>query len=213
MRDVPSPQPSADGFRAVALVADDVIRPDPGPAGPRAGHPYRVHHGRELGAVVGVPACQHERERAARSVAGQVDFAGQTAAGPSEGRAAEPLFRAPAACWWARTMVESTDTSHSMSPAVSALAWAVWSIRSDVPSAATGGSGVEAGPGAVPLGHVPPGDPGAELPHDPVEDRPVVQPWPPQHGPGQQWLHEFPLGIGQFIATYHHSVIHNPRSL
>ncbi|GAA2750097.1 hypothetical protein GCM10010440_57070 [Kitasatospora cinereorecta] len=28
-------------------------------------------------------------------------------------------FLPPAACWWARTIVESTDTSQSMSPAAS----------------------------------------------------------------------------------------------
>ncbi len=33
-------------------------------------------------------------------------------------------------------MVESTETSQSMSPAASALAWAARSIRSNVPSAA-----------------------------------------------------------------------------
>lgn len=68
---------------------------------------------------------------------------------------------------------------------------------------------MEAGPGTVSLRHVPPGDPGPELPHDPVEDRPVVQPRPPQHRPGQQRPYEFPLGIGQFMAAYHPSMIHD----
>ncbi len=51
-------------------------------------------------------------------------------------KAIEAPFRAPAACWWARTMLEYTDTSHSISPAASACACAAWSMRSKVPSAA-----------------------------------------------------------------------------
>lgn len=31
-----------------------------------------------------------------------------------------PLFRAPAACWWARALVESTDTSQVILPAAPA---------------------------------------------------------------------------------------------
>jgi hypothetical protein len=37
--------------------------------------------------------------------------------------------RAPAACWWARTMVESTEMSQSISPAASAAAWTCCSRR------------------------------------------------------------------------------------
>lgn len=54
---------------------------------------------------------------------------------------------------------------------------------------------------------VPPRHPGPELPHDPVEDCPVVQPWSPRRRPGQQRLHEFPLSVGRFMAAYHHSMI------
>ncbi len=54
---------------------------------------------------------------------------------PFEARAGGGSVRAPAACWWARTIVESTETSQSMSPAASASAWTSWSRRSHVPSA------------------------------------------------------------------------------
>jgi hypothetical protein len=45
-----------------------------------------------------------------------------------------PLFRAPAACWWARTTVESTDTSQVISPAASARACKLVQIAAQVPS-------------------------------------------------------------------------------
>ncbi|MDH6130334.1 hypothetical protein P3T39_007327 [Kitasatospora sp. GP82] len=44
-------------------------------------------------------------------------------------------LRAPAACWWARMTVESTETSRSMPPPASATAWTCWRSRSQVPSA------------------------------------------------------------------------------
>jgi hypothetical protein len=118
---VPS-QPGSYRARAVALVAQHVGGPRPGTARARARYPDRLHHGGEPGAVVGVAAREHEGERAPEGVAGQVDLAGQTAPGASERGAAEPPFRAPAACRWARTTVESTDTSQSISPAASARA-------------------------------------------------------------------------------------------
>jgi len=44
-------------------------------------------------------------------------------------------MRAPAACWCARTIVESTEMSQSISPAASAAAWTRRSSISQVPSA------------------------------------------------------------------------------
>lgn len=121
--DVASPQPGAYGFGAVALVADDVVGADPGPSRPEPGHPDRLHHGGELRAVVGVPAGDGEGERSPHSVAGQVDFAGQAASGPAESRGAEPSFRAPAACWWARTDDRGVDRHEPLDvPGASALA-------------------------------------------------------------------------------------------
>jgi hypothetical protein len=45
-----------------------------------------------------------------------------------------PLFRAPAACWCARAVEESTDTSHLIRPAASATACSAVSNRAQVPS-------------------------------------------------------------------------------
>lgn len=44
------------------------------------------------------------------------------------------FFRAPAACWCARAMVESTLTSQVISPSASARAWSWLRIRFQVPS-------------------------------------------------------------------------------
>lgn len=134
--DAPAPRPGADRPRAVALVAEDMDRPGPRSSGADAGHPHRLHHGRELGAVIGVPTGENESKGAAGPVAGQVSLAGQSASGPAERRVAVPPSRAPGACWWARTTVESTDTSQSTSLAASARAWASWNIRWKVPSLA-----------------------------------------------------------------------------
>lgn len=91
--DAPSPEPRADGSGAVALVAQYVGGTEAGPARADPWHPDRVHHGGELGAVVGVPAGDGEGKRSAQSVAGEVDFAGQAASGASERGAAEPRYR------------------------------------------------------------------------------------------------------------------------
>lgn len=126
--DAAPPQPGAYRAGAVALVAQHLSGSRPGPSRPEAGHPDRLHHGGELRAVVRAAARQHEAERAPQGIAGQA------APGTSECGDAEPPFRAPPACWWARTAVESTDTSQSISPAASARA--ARSIRSKVPSRA-----------------------------------------------------------------------------
>ncbi|WAU09927.1 hypothetical protein STRNI_000956 [Streptomyces nigrescens] len=47
------------------------------------------------------------------SIAGEVDLAGQPAAGASESAVFEPPLAA--VCWWARTIVEPIATSQSTS--------------------------------------------------------------------------------------------------
>lgn len=213
MADAPSPEPGPDGLGAVALGAQDVAGPVPRPSRAEAGHPYRVRHGREPGAVVDVPASDSESERTPHGIARQVNFAGQSTSEASECGAAEPSFRAPAACWRARTTVESTDTSQSMSPATSA--WAPGGPEHPPERAVQGPPaepGVRCGPRTVPLGHVTPSGPGAELPHDPVEHLAVVQPLPAPQRLGQQRRDELPLGIRQFMTTYHPTMIHHSRS-
>lgn len=134
--DAPTPEPGPDSPGALALVAQHVGGVDAGLTRADPGHPDCLHHGGELGAVVGVSAGDSEGGRAPQGVADQMDLAGQTTSGASERAVVEPSFRAPAACWWARTTVESTGTSQSMSPAASALAWAAQSICLKVPSRA-----------------------------------------------------------------------------
>jgi hypothetical protein len=74
---------------------------------------------------------QHPK-RPATAVGGQVDLGGQSAAAAPQGLIAVGIgayvgtgspFRAPAACWWARTTVASTTTSQSTSPTTSDLVW------------------------------------------------------------------------------------------
>lgn len=54
---------------------------------------------------------------------------------PFSGTAAAGAFLSPAACWWARTAVESTETSQSIPPAASSAAWMRDSSIFQVPSA------------------------------------------------------------------------------
>lgn len=175
------PQPGADRSGAVALVTQDMRGPHPGASRAWAGHPDRLHHGGELGAVVGVAARDDESERAAHTVAGQVNLAGQAASGASEGRAAEPPFRAP---------VSADDRGVDRHQPVDVaggvrlrLGGAEHPLERAVrrPPAKTG---VKRGPRPVPLGHIPPGRARTELPHDPVEDSAVIQPLAPRNVTG-----------------------------
>lgn len=67
---------------------------------------------------------------------------------------------------------------------------------------------MQRGPRTIALGHIPPGRPGPELPHDPVQDPAVIQPLAPSQRLGQQRPDELPLGIGQLMATYHDTMIY-----
>src|SRR5919108_468347 len=88
---------------------------------------------------------EHHTQRPTTPVAAEVDLGGQPAPGPAERLErvmADPLLRstrpaclrAPAACWWARTLLLSTLMLHSSSPTASDLVWAWASSRSQVPS-------------------------------------------------------------------------------
>lgn len=115
-----------------------------GDAGPGASHVkqnepdtlfFAFQDGHELRAVSSLARCDQRRQRSLVLVAGQVNLGGPAAPGPTEPvvvrLAADPagrlswaclFLRAPAACWCARQIVESTFTSHVISPAASALA-------------------------------------------------------------------------------------------
>jgi hypothetical protein len=53
----------------------------------------------------------------------------------SSSPAPAPFLRAPAACWWARLIVESTETVHPTAPTESSRTWSPSSRRAQVPSA------------------------------------------------------------------------------
>lgn len=97
--------------------------------------PHRFQDCFEYGAVVDVAGGEDDSQGQATTVAGEVDLGGQPAAGATQrlvGRRAcrtfqpavraRPPFRAPAACWWERLMVESIDTVQSTAPTESSCA-------------------------------------------------------------------------------------------
>ncbi|GGR87165.1 hypothetical protein GCM10010252_27380 [Streptomyces aureoverticillatus] len=86
--------------------------------------------------VVDIARSENDRQWQAPAVDGEMDFGGQPAPGPPQGlarlRAArifqfvpvrDPYSRAPAACWWARLIVESIATVHSTRPTASSRTW------------------------------------------------------------------------------------------
>ncbi len=99
----------------------------------------------KLGAVVPLPWREHHAKRPPLAVAAKVNLCGQPAPRTAErlglvtdqpllASARDGRLRAPAACWWARTLLLSTLMTHSSSPTASDLVWAWASSRSQVPS-------------------------------------------------------------------------------
>ena len=60
-----------------------------------------------LGAVVDLAAGDHEVDRQAQLVGQQMDLGRQTSPGAPQSLVRASFLRPVAACWWARTMVES----------------------------------------------------------------------------------------------------------
>ncbi len=120
--DSPTPQVDTDGAGRVGVVGQHSEGPGSRPArAPARDASDPGHHGLESGCVTGLACGDAEGERSCPAVRGQVDLRAQAAAGASEcvvgglAGADRPLLRAPAACWWAQTTVESTDTVQSIS--------------------------------------------------------------------------------------------------
>ena len=118
----------------------------PGPPGPVSAHADLVEQREQLRVVPGLARGEDHRHRQSATVDREVDLAGQSAAGPSEGfpvdgesfdppGGAAPFFRAPAECWWARTELESMLKVHSTFPTESSLTITSSRMRSQVPSA------------------------------------------------------------------------------
>jgi hypothetical protein len=107
-----------------SAVAKDLPALHPGEDVLHAGADFAVG-----GVVFLLPGREYGQSQGSRvTVSGQVGLGAQPAAGASEcvvGRLVSPFgpfLRAPAACWWARTTVESTETVQPMSSAASAAA-------------------------------------------------------------------------------------------
>lgn len=98
------------------------------------------------GVVRGLPP--HDGQGQASAVDDEVDLGGQPPSGSPEGlarlRAARtlrfvplcgPFLLTPAACWWARLTVESTETVHSTRPIASSRIWTHSGSLAQVPPA------------------------------------------------------------------------------
>ena len=82
-------------------------------------HGFRLEASDQLVAAGGIMALtwsEQQAHRVAKRIRGGMDFGAQAAAGAAQSLSIRPPFamRAPAACWWARTMVLSI-ISHSRS--------------------------------------------------------------------------------------------------
>src|SRR5687768_7069071 len=131
-RDPSLTQRSPGGQVRVGLVGHDSVRAGAGPAGSVTPDVDLVEQRQQLRVVPGLSRSQDDRHRQATPVHSEVDLAGQPASGPSEGfpvdgevfdpvGGASPFLRAPAECWWARTLLESTLIVHSTFPTESSL--------------------------------------------------------------------------------------------
>jgi site-specific DNA recombinase len=141
VRDMAGAQGDPVGPAGIRLVSGQMIRSHPGPAaaaGPS--HPHGVHQPDQL-AGVGVlgresaewPSCGPGHRRPCGAWWSAHPVTDRALAGVLPGSTRSP-FLAPAACWWARTTLESIWASQSSSPAPSAWVRRAASIRAQVPS-------------------------------------------------------------------------------
>jgi hypothetical protein len=119
--DAPGSQVVADEVGVVSLVGEQH-------AGRWAG---LVHNGRIALNIGDLPAAQRDRDREAQSVAAEMDLGREATARAAKTLVLIPLFSAPAACWWARTIVESIIWTLSWPAPVS---FSATSITSQIPA-------------------------------------------------------------------------------
>ena len=118
------------------------------PSRPGARDADPVQDDGEVRAVAALSGGDHDGEHFLALLDRQVQLAGPATAGaaqavvggfvhapPGGSFCAAPSLRAPAACWWARVIVESIETSQAMAPAVSARIWSLVRICAQVPVA------------------------------------------------------------------------------
>jgi hypothetical protein len=130
----PAAQRWADRASRIALVAGDTLRPLAGPATTRSLDRTRLQQGGHVARLVPRSRSQDGADWLAAALGAEVDFRREAAAGTAERLIAAP-FLAPAACWWARTVVPSRKgTDQSTAPAASPSACTAASNRSQTPA-------------------------------------------------------------------------------
>lgn len=149
VRDLSSAQVGADLAGGVGAVGEHMVRSGARTSAAGTGDADLVHDLLEDGRVTSLACRDDSREDVERGIHGQVNLGGQATARATEAvvvrlgrqtirtrpaRIVSPLLRAPAACWWARQTVESTETSHSIIPSASALTCNFFKMRGQVPS-------------------------------------------------------------------------------
>lgn len=149
VRDLSATQVVADGAGGVRAVGEDVVGPGAWMSAARPGNTDAVYDLGERRGVAALSGGNDSGQDLEGSVDREMDLCGQAATRPADrvvgrlglqparsrpARTGSPFLRAPAACWWARQTVESTDTSHSTCPVASALTCNFFKTIDHVPS-------------------------------------------------------------------------------
>ncbi len=118
---------------AVPLVSGQPVGAHPRPTRAVALDRACRQEGRQCDLLMALPAGQREDDWLATALGAEMDLGAEAATAPAEGLRA-PFFRAPAACWWARTTVPSTKCKvQSRSPRAFASACTARRMRSQTP--------------------------------------------------------------------------------
>jgi hypothetical protein len=114
-----APNPPA----TVALVPNDAVRAALGTAWPPPLDGTALQELLEDHRLMALPRCEDDSQQLAAPFGAQVDCGTETAPAPAEGFGLWVPFFAPAACWWARSIVPSLEGMSQFSwPAASACA-------------------------------------------------------------------------------------------
>ncbi len=187
-RHTPGARGPAGGGIRVGPVRVLPAGPAPRSTGPRPTHVDLIEQRKKLGVFTGLAGDDQDRHGQPAAIDSEVDLAGQPAPRASKPFALDrervdppglgpPSFRAPAACWCARTEVESTENSHSTRPTASSFTTTSAKTRSQVPSALQRRSrSCAVLPGPIPLRQITPPRPRAQLPQDPIDHLTVITP-------------------------------------
>ena len=196
-------QVGTDLAGGITLVGDQPVGADPGPAAPGAGDADGFDDLDQAGAVVDVAARDDEGQRSAPSVTGEMHLGGQPAAGSSErsgmsgSSRRRPLFTGTGGVLMGAHDggVHTHRPVHRPTASSWTCRWARIAPRCHRrPTAGTAHRGL---PVPVPLGQVPPGGAGGQLPQHPVQHGAVIQPSPaPEWLSRQQRLDPLPGRIG-----------------